>query len=490
MTNLKSDVSGIDRKLKSISSVLETLVGNKEDCPRLIIVLPKDGNRYLKMLKNPVDAALFKSPMIVKLVCPITYKAIDDYEVEIKDAREFVKKYGPILLISIRILQVGMTVGKLLGLPLPSADLFPVSELKSIMALNNSNNMHDKLTTLALNKMSDVINQPIDQSLETFSTQLDACLNAGVNNMQINKSLQTITDANYKEFHKLLTKNYTMDLANELRGKMSRLCGGDGCVEWVSIAGEDEWYKKHGRLNDDPTTTAAKGNITSSMAAPIDDIKSWLVDKLVAKKISKENAIDACNKLISQDITTADIFISCDESEMTIDFLKQIGISTVGIRSAILDIHKNERSMLGHTSDDKSPSDKKSYADAETVKKLQIELDMVKKRVPIHDDKIKTSNYNVNVDVGNGQQQLKQNQKEQHLNSPNQQMNDDSALLAQRVKYIEKELYVKQDAFNRDIHQEVEKIHEDRRGSSPSRTDQGMQQTNVTNNAAQCCTVS
>ena len=41
----------------------------------------------------------------------------------------------------------------------------------------------------------------------------------------------------------------------------------------------DEWYSKHGRLND--TNTTLKGVITSSMAAPIDDIKSWLVDKLV-----------------------------------------------------------------------------------------------------------------------------------------------------------------------------------------------------------------
>jgi hypothetical protein len=242
-------------------------------------------------------------------------------------------------------------------------------------------------------------------------------------------------------------------------------------VEWVSVAGEDEWYKKHGRLNN-TTSTTEKGNITSSMAAPIDDIKSWLVDKLVVLKISKENAVDACYKLISQDITSAAIFISCDESDMTKDFLKEIGISTLGVRSAILDIHKNERSMLSHISDDKSHVDKKSYADTETVKKLQAELEMMKKRVPIHDDKIKSSNYNVSVDVGNGQQQLKQNQKEQHLNSPNQQMNDDSADIIQRVKHLEKELYVKQDAFNRDIHQEVEKIHEDRRGSSPSRTDQ------------------
>jgi len=210
--------------------------------------------------------------------------------------------------------------------------------------------------------------------------------------------------------------------------------------------------------------------------------KSWLVDKLVAKKISKENAIDACNKLISQEITTSDIFISCDESEMTIDFLKQIGISTVGIRSAILDIHKNERSMLGHTSDDKSPSDKKkSYADAERVLKLEAELEMMKKRVPIHDDKIKISNYNVIVDVGNGQQQLMQIKKEQHPN--------DADELVQRMDKVEKEVYGNQETF-KIIHEEFEKIHEDRRGSSPSRSDQGVQQTNGTNNAAQCCTVS
>ena len=123
-----------------------------------------------------------------------------------------------------------MTVGKLLGLPLPSADLFPITVLKSILALNNSNNAHDKLMTLALNKMSEVINEPIDQNLKTFSTQLDACLSPeadSLNIKEIHQSLQSITDANYKEFFKLLSNNYTIDIANELRGKMSRLCGED-----------------------------------------------------------------------------------------------------------------------------------------------------------------------------------------------------------------------------------------------------------------------
>ena len=96
--------------------------------------------------------------------------------------------------------------------------------------------------------------------------------------------------------------------------------------------------------------------------------------------------------------------------------------SSLGVRSAILDIYKIERRMLGHSSEDQSPAtpaDIKSYADAETMKKLQTELEMMKKKVPIHDDKIKSSNCNVTVDVGNGQQQIKQNKKEQHTYSPN-----------------------------------------------------------------------
>jgi len=37
----------------------------------------------------------------------------------------------------------------------------------------------------------------------------------------------------------------------------------------------------------------------------------------VAMKISKENAGDACNKLISQDITTADVFVGYPESDLS-----------------------------------------------------------------------------------------------------------------------------------------------------------------------------
>jgi hypothetical protein len=52
---------------------------------------------------------------------------------------------------------------------------------------------------------------------------------------------RTFCNCNYKEFYKLLINKYRIDLANELRRKISRLCGGDGCVEWVSVAGDQTW---------------------------------------------------------------------------------------------------------------------------------------------------------------------------------------------------------------------------------------------------------
>ena len=106
------------------------------------------------------------------------------------------------------------------------------------------------------------------------------------------------------------------------------------------------------------------------------------------------------------------------EEERELDLTN--GISSLGVRSAILDIYKIERRMLGQSP--ATPADIKSYADAETMKKLQAKIEMMEKKVPIHDDKIKSSNYNVSVDVGNGLHQLMLNQKAQHLNSPNQQI--------------------------------------------------------------------
>ena len=86
------------------------------------------------------------------------------------------------------------------------------------------------------------------------------------------------------------------------------------------------------------------------------------------------------------------------------------------------------------------PTDYKPYSDEERLMKLEAELENAKKRIPINNEKIKSTEYNVIDDFDNSQQQSKQNQKDQLLDSANQQMNDNSAALAQLLEKVKKEL--------------------------------------------------
>ena len=89
--------------------------------------------------------------------------------------------------------------------------------------------------------------------------------------------------------------------------------------------------------------------------------------------------------------------------------------------------------------DSSVPTDYKPYSDEERLMKLEAESENTKKRISINDEKIKSTEYNVSDDFDNSQQQSKQNQKDQFLDLANQQMNDNSATLAQLLEKVKKE---------------------------------------------------
>ena len=71
--------------------------------------------------------------------------------------------------------------------------------------------------------------------------------------------------------------------------------------------------------------------------------------------------------------------------------------------------------------------------------KVEAESENTKKRIPINHEKIESTEYTVSDDFDNSQQQSKQNEKDQFLDSANQQMNDNSADLAQRLEKVKTE---------------------------------------------------
>ena len=102
------------------------------------------------------------------------------------------------------------------------------------------------------------------------------------------------------------------------------------------------------------------------------------------------------------------------------------------VMSELSDDYFDDSRILGGGDDLSSVStDYKSYSDEERSN--------TKKRIPINDEKVESTKYNVSDDFDNSQQQSKQNQKGQFLDSANQQMNDNSADLAQRLEKVKKE---------------------------------------------------
>jgi hypothetical protein len=108
--------------------------------------------------------------------------------------------------------------------------------------------------------------------------------------------------------------------------------------------------------------------------------------------------------------------------------------------SELSDDYFDDPRILGGGDDlSSAPTDFKSYSDEERLMKLEVESENTKRRIPINDEKIESTEYNVSDDFDNSQQQSKQNQKDQFLDSANQQMNDNSAELAQRLEKVKKE---------------------------------------------------
>ena len=103
-------------------SVLNVLVGKQQECPQLIWLYPV-GKSVWRWLKDPAGMLLSNLWMMV-FVCPVTLKMVPcgpkGVGYELKNPKKWVKKFGPAILVTIKILQTALLAGRLLGIPVPS----------------------------------------------------------------------------------------------------------------------------------------------------------------------------------------------------------------------------------------------------------------------------------------------------------------------------------------------------------------------------------
>jgi hypothetical protein len=184
-------------------------------------------------------------------VCPVTLRAVpcgpDGEGWEVCFPRKWFKRWGPVLLISLRIFSIAQKTGSVFGLPIPSLDMI-VSPLNSMMSIDNStqqliSTMMDKVQSSCTSVMqSESLNQWMTDNLKEDITNIDDIMSK--------EMPHHLTDDAYRSIHTFLTTGENLQrgpLEIQLHNHMTRELGEDGTVEWVSREGNLEWHERHRR---------------------------------------------------------------------------------------------------------------------------------------------------------------------------------------------------------------------------------------------------
>jgi serine/threonine protein kinase len=114
----------VEHQIKT-TNMLTHLLENTKVFPRFVIMIPKPTENESKWWKLAIKwtkpGNWVNKEVQIYFVCPITLTRPPDtegYSTTLR--RDWVVKYGPALLVTLRVLQVACAVGRLTGLPLPN----------------------------------------------------------------------------------------------------------------------------------------------------------------------------------------------------------------------------------------------------------------------------------------------------------------------------------------------------------------------------------
>jgi serine/threonine-protein kinase len=124
-TNLDADMKVVMCYHRMQMRMTETLLRNENSIPRLLWISPKPkakGFEWLGSLTKP--STWLYDTVLVSFVCPHGMHVVpcgpsgSGYEMQMTKA--WIKKWGPVILTTCIIVQVGLAAGQVMGLPLPS----------------------------------------------------------------------------------------------------------------------------------------------------------------------------------------------------------------------------------------------------------------------------------------------------------------------------------------------------------------------------------
>ena len=349
--SLKVDVDELLRSHASVSSWLvsldksvDILVGKSEECPRLVWFYSKDPS-CKDWLKDPMKFLLNDRLMVV-FVCPVTLQVVkcgpkgDGWEV--RNPKEWVKKWGPAILMSLKVLNLAMKAGRVLGLPLPNVDVDGMID--------------NKLISSSLNKLASAFTSTLKQSIK-------GDVDSGI----VSEDIVKLSGDAYSEIRTFLTTGDNLQLGpldEQLKPHMIRCKGGDGAIEWVSKEGRHTWEDMHRRQKtgggsvattalSSPSSgfTTATSAISTASSSPStsslnsisvgNDFKSFIF--ATASALNLNITPDKIDKIVEalrpEEIESKDVFTSLSKEDLEDAISKSRLPLSIGLKASLKTIH-------------------------------------------------------------------------------------------------------------------------------------------------------
>eukprot|EP01033_Poteriospumella_lacustris_P010735 gene10735-7641_t len=428
------DMTMLHGQLQAQQRVLDSLVSQTKECPSCIWLYPK--RRDLRdWLRQPMERLFMDSLMLV-FVCPVTLKVVecgpDKVGYEVKKPKEFVKRWGPAILATIAVLEAATAAGRVVGIPLPSLPSVKTltgGAISLAETLGFGDVTNRDLVKEALQSMSSLIGEAMEQGASALQTATQQSTSP----VERTSTMLTLdcTDEAYRWVHDLVLPHGP--LADQLRGKMHRLLGDDGAVEWVSVEGEDAWKQAH-RLSPPPPTPTPPSSSTSTStsvagvlpvplvpplpsaaptantantatAEPHNDFVEYLRTALGRHHIHDERLLAPAVRLMAHEgISSHAVWTSLSDTDVMHLLSTEDGLKLkVGVREALKLIHA-EAKTAKVTKNDANGDGEKSTKD---VSQLQKEIQELKRQLRLMTPMGRAEDVDADgYDAGNGQCQL------------------------------------------------------------------------------------
>eukprot|EP01033_Poteriospumella_lacustris_P014335 gene14335-10239_t len=464
--SIAMDMTTIHGELQAQQRVMDTLVSQTKECPSCIWLYPK--RRDLRdWLRQPMDRLLMNSLMLV-FVCPVTLKVVecgpDKVGYEVKEPKEFVKRWGPAILATIVVLKAATVAGRMMGIPLPSlpsVETLTGGAISVAETLGFGDVTNRDLVKEALQSMSSAIGEAMEQG----ASALQSAAEQSTSPVERTSPMLTLdcTDEAYRWVHDLVLPHGP--LHRQLEGKMHRLRGDDGVVEWVSVEGEDAWRKAH-RLSPPPppppsssTSTSLAGvlpvplvpsvsptapTINTTTAEPHNDFVEYLRTAFGRHHIHDERLLTPAVRLMAHEgISSHAVWTSLSDTDVMHLLSTEDGLKLkVGVREALKLIHK-EATAATVTKNDANGDGETSRKD---VSQLQKEVEALKHQLRLmtsmgHEEDVDADSY----DAGNGQCQLRAQSRSTSVKSSSMtpaRQQEQIIRLEQQVAAIDRQLHL------------------------------------------------